>query len=184
MILVKTRLCRYSFLIFGVGLGLIGCGPLNHLGIALSNPPSNTIGELQPSSSDITVNLQGKVIKVAPFLGNGAYQLQDSTGSIWVLTEKGLPQPGAEIAIQGQVKYQPIPIGRQEMGEMYILELEQRQSEPQAQTPPQPETPTQPATQLQPLPASPPPPPAPATAAPQPQPKPPLEQDDLFLPHK
>jgi hypothetical protein len=177
MILVKTRLFRSSLLLFGVGLSLIGCGSLKHLGIVLSNPPANTIGELQPSSSDLTVNLQGKVIKVAPFLGSGAYQIHDTTGSIWVLTEKGLPQPGAEIAIQGQVKYQPIPIGRQEMGEMYILELEQRPGESQAQTPPQPETPIQPATQLQPLPAQ---PPAPAA----PPPKPPLEQDDLFLPHK
>jgi hypothetical protein len=183
MILVKNRIFRSSILLFGVGLCLIGCGSLNHLGIALSNPPTNTIGELQPSSGDITVNLQGKVIKVAPFLGSGAYQIQDNTGTIWVLTEKGLPQPGAEIAIQGQVKYQPIPIGRQEMGEMYILEMKQQPGESQAQTPPQPEIPVQPATLTPSLPASPPPVQAPAPAAPA-KPQPPLEQDDLFLPHK
>ena len=167
---------------FVAGLGSIGCGPLNHLGIVLSNPPSNSIGELQPSSSDLTVNLQGKVINVAPFLSNGAYQLQDKTGIIWVLTEHPLPQLGAEIAIQGQVKYQPLNLGQQEMGELYILQLEQRPSESQAQTPPQPETPVQPATQVQPLPpSSVPEKPTVATPA---AAQPPLEQDDLFLPHK
>ena len=169
---------------FVAGLGSIGCGSLNHLGIVLSNPPINNIGELQPSSGDLTVNLQGKVINIAPFLGNGAYQLQDKTGNIWVLTEHPLPQPGKEIAIQGQVKYQPLNLGQQEMGELYILELKQGASESQAQTLPQPETktPVQPATQVQPLPPSslPEKPPA-ATPAPA---KPPLEQDDLFLPHK
>lgn len=183
MILVKTRLFHSSLLMFGVGLSLIGCGSLKNLGIALSNPPANNISELQPSSSDLTVNLQGKVIKVAPFLGSGAYQLQDGTGSIWVLTEKGLPQLGTELAIQGQVKYQPIPIGRQEMGEMYILELQQQLGEAQAQTPPQPETSVQPTTLTQPVPASPPKIQPPAPVAPQ-KPEPLLEQDDLFLPHK
>ncbi|MFM7437067.1 MAG: hypothetical protein ACKO2V_00435, partial [Snowella sp.] len=63
----QTRLLRYGLLIFVTGLSLIGCGSLKYLGIVLSNPPNNTIGELQPSSNDLTVNLQGKVINVAPF---------------------------------------------------------------------------------------------------------------------
>ncbi len=36
--------------------------------------------------------------------GGGAYKIDDGTGSIWVLaTERGVPQKGAEVGVQGTV---------------------------------------------------------------------------------
>lgn len=70
------------------------------------------------------VYVRGTVKKVVPFVGNAAYELEDSTGNIWVFTSI-MPPPklGEEVLIQGQVKYQSIPISGQEFGEVYIEQV-------------------------------------------------------------
>ncbi|PSO94765.1 MAG: hypothetical protein BRC46_04225 [Cyanobacteria bacterium QS_6_48_18] len=58
-------------------------------------------------------------------MDSGAYYLQDTTGQIWVLTEESLPQEGDKVVVQGEVKYQSIPIDEQNMGEVYVREIKQ-----------------------------------------------------------
>lgn len=53
------------------------------------------------------------------------YQLQDSTGSIWVLARKTELQLADRVTIQGKVHYQSIPINSKEFGEIYIEEQKQ-----------------------------------------------------------
>lgn len=77
-----------------------------------------------------TVSLQGTVARQAPLLDAHLYQLQDATGKIWVLSRKPPLQPGQSIRIQGQVRYQPIEIGGQDLGEAYIEEQQQLQPDP------------------------------------------------------
>jgi hypothetical protein len=116
-----------------LGIGLIGCSPLGNLKVALSNPSVTPIRNLQQQHGQANaVYLKGKVSDRAPFLGSGAYQLQDETGTVWVITNKALPSPGEEIAIQGEVQYQSMAIGSQKLQELYIVELEQleRHSQP------------------------------------------------------
>jgi hypothetical protein len=43
------------------------------------------------------VNIPGTPIR------GGAYKIDDGTGSIWVITEEGVPSKGAEIGIKGVV---------------------------------------------------------------------------------
>lgn len=118
--------------------GLIGCNQLANSGFAFpgrGNLPLTQIGELQQQQNgDSIVYLKGKVGRGAPFLGSGAYQLQDPTGTVWVLTDESLPSQGDEVLIKGQVEYQSIPFGEQELGEFYLVELEQleRQAKPPA----------------------------------------------------
>ncbi|XZO02017.1 MAG: DNA-binding protein [Microcoleus sp.] len=75
---------------------------------------------------DTEVYLQGKVENRAPFVGNAAYQLQDASGSIWVLTKQALPQLGDEIMLKGQVRYKSIKLKglAEDLGEVYIEEVE------------------------------------------------------------
>jgi RecJ-like exonuclease len=50
------------------------------------------------------VGLKGQVIKSASILGTGAYQLDDGTGTIWVVSKHGVPRQGARVAVKGEVK--------------------------------------------------------------------------------
>jgi hypothetical protein len=181
------RICHAGFLVFLMG-GLISCNSLKHWSIALSNPPLVQVNQLPEQNRQTTVYLRGKVGNQAPFLGNAAYQLQDSTGTVWVLTNGKLPKPGEEVVIRGQVEYESIAIGGQDLGEVYILELEQISAQDQAQIQPQTQSPN-PTPNLQ--------PPAPSTQAqnqPQPVPSPQAKPtapagakpniEELLLPHK
>lgn len=86
------------------------------------------IGNIQPTQNgSAMIYLQGKVISQAPFLAAGAYQLQDATGTIWVMTNQTLPTVGNEVLLRGQLQFQSIPLGGQELGEVYIQEQEQLQ---------------------------------------------------------
>ncbi|MEL4894836.1 DNA-binding protein [Crocosphaera sp. Alani8] len=115
--------------IFSLLLGsLIGCTPINYLGLA--QPTVTPIGEISPqptaesNTEETIIYLEGKVVDSAPFMDSGSYQLQDETGTVWVVTNDPLPQTGETVKITGQVTYQSIPIGGQDMGELYILEVE------------------------------------------------------------
>lgn len=53
------------------------------------------------------------------------YQLQDSTGTIWVLTNKADLRLEDQILIQGKVRYHSIPIEGKDFGEVYVEEQQQ-----------------------------------------------------------
>jgi hypothetical protein len=50
------------------------------------------------------VGLQGRVLKSASVLGKGAYQLDDGTGVIWVVSGHGVPRQGARVKVRGRVR--------------------------------------------------------------------------------
>jgi hypothetical protein len=95
------------------------------------------IGQLQQQEASKVVYLKGKVGDRAPFLGSGAYQLQDDTGTVWVVTKGTLPAKGDIVSIKGEAKYETISIGEQQAQEFYILELEQLERQSGAKTPQQ-----------------------------------------------
>lgn len=49
------------------------------------------------------VGVVGKVTDSYGFLGNGAYELDDGTGKIWVATKRGIPSRGAHVGTKGYV---------------------------------------------------------------------------------
>ena len=67
----------------------------NHVSIAnLNRDPGKYSGK------EITV--AGRVTESYGVLGNGAYQLDDGTGTIWVISEGfGVPGNGAKVAVTG-----------------------------------------------------------------------------------
>lgn len=50
------------------------------------------------------VGLRGEVVKSVSVLGHGAYQLDDGTGTIWVLSKRGVPRRGARVGVKGRVR--------------------------------------------------------------------------------
>ncbi|MEO1004359.1 MAG: hypothetical protein AAFW67_00640 [Cyanobacteria bacterium J06638_38] len=84
-----------------------------------------SVAEINDRKLDKTVYLTGKVVQIAPFVEHAAYQIEDATGKIWVVTTQVPPQVGESINLKGQIKYQSLPFAEQELGELYLVELEQ-----------------------------------------------------------
>lgn len=117
------RVTLASISVFLIG-GLFGCQNLaQSVGVNV-----NTISEVKEKSAiDTTVTIQGKVQNRSPFLGMGAYQLQDNTGQILVLTKKTIPPLGKELVIKGVIRSQKIMLKElpgKDLGEVYIEEQE------------------------------------------------------------
>lgn len=74
--------------------------------LALSACPSETtIGRLNGEPNryrDREVSVRGVVTNSFGALGLGAYELDDETGRIWVLTESGVPTKGSQVRAVGQ----------------------------------------------------------------------------------
>lgn len=175
---IKSSLVRRSCALLLVG-GLIGCSALADLGIAvpyLGNPPLISVNDLTAQKRGAIVYIKGIVKGYAPFLNSGAYQVQDKTGTIWIRTEGKPPPSGKEVVIKGKLDYQSIAVGNQELGEFYVVELEQLELTAQIPTPTSPK-PTTPTTTSKPsvIPVQPP------AVKPNLLPDP---TNDLFLPHK
>lgn len=115
----------YCFL----GVGLVSCGgvPLAMNRIDLSQGVNVTnIGDLtREQNNEATVYLRGKAIRQVPLVDWRVYQLQDATGSIWVLTKNTNLRLGEQVLIKGKVRYQSIPIGGKDFGEVYVQEEQQ-----------------------------------------------------------
>jgi hypothetical protein len=84
------------------------------------------------------VYLKGKVINTAPFLGTGAYELQDKTASMWIFSKESLPVVGKNLTIRGEVKYQSITVNamkNEDFGDFYINEIQRLPEENESPTP-------------------------------------------------
>jgi hypothetical protein len=131
------------FLLFGGGLS--SCGPSAGLSIGGFNIGAagnvTKIRDIQQNqNAATTVYLQGQVTTRAPFLGSGAYKLQDATGAIWVFTDQTLPNVGDEVLLRGQLQFQSIAVSGQELGEVYVQEqqmLQRRAGQPAPTVSPQ-----------------------------------------------
>ncbi|OUL29545.1 hypothetical protein BV372_23085 [Nostoc sp. T09] len=107
-------------------LGLCSCGNLTQPGLNLGKfTGSNVtpIREIKPEQNkQATVYIQGKVERQVPLVKRWAYQIDDSTGKIWVVTHQNKLAKGEQVVIKGKVRYQSIPLAGQELGEVYVEE--------------------------------------------------------------
>jgi len=53
---------------------------------------------------DREVKLSGSVVDSYSFVGNGAYQIEDSSGKLWVVSNRGVPRKGAKVSVKGTVR--------------------------------------------------------------------------------
>lgn len=128
------RFCTSSLSLV-LASGFFSCGnlPMSQLNLGFNVA---SIGDIQQKRQvDGEVYLRGKVENRAPFVGNAAYQLQDGTGTIWVLTNQALPQLGDEVLLKGEVRYKSITLKElagKDLGEVYVEEMEQLKRTPGA----------------------------------------------------
>ncbi len=86
---------------------------------------------LQTRPQNTMVTLRGKVQAIAPLVGTSAYQLEDASGKIWVLSNNSnLPKVGDIVLIKGQTRYESILVAGQDRGELYIQEQEILERQP------------------------------------------------------
>ena len=78
-----------AFLIFSLGCG---AKTINHI---MADPSRY---------ADKTVKIEGTVTESYSVIGKGAYQLDDGTGKLWVVSTKGVPRKGARVSTKGKVK--------------------------------------------------------------------------------
>jgi hypothetical protein len=120
------------FTVFAL-IGVIGCSQLSQPTVEglKAVQAAATVDNIQviqrQTNYGSTVYLKGKVGKQAPLLAGTAYELQDSTGSIWILTRDPLPKQGEEVVIKGKLRYQKIQLNGKEQGSPYIEQQEQLQ---------------------------------------------------------
>ena len=79
-------------------------------------PSRTTIGKINADPQryfDKEVGVVGRVTDSygVPFVG-GAYEIDDGTGKIWVLTERGAPSKGSQVGVKGRVVNGPVYKGR------------------------------------------------------------------------
>jgi hypothetical protein len=91
---------------------------MNRIGVNVTS-----IKELKQQLKDNpTVYIQGKVERQVPLLQQKAYQINDSTAKIWVITHQTNLKPGDQAVFKGQLRYQSIQLGGKEYGEVYLEE--------------------------------------------------------------
>jgi hypothetical protein len=83
---------RYTILVLAA-VALAGCAPV-------------TIGRINSDPSRFnnrTVTVAGTVTNSVGLLGKGGYQLEDSTGRIYVISGAGVPSRGSHVSVTGRV---------------------------------------------------------------------------------
>lgn len=119
MKLTKSYVLRISAIaLFLGGITSLAVGFLSAGSVTVTN-----ISEVQTQRDDnATVYVKGKVVSQVPLLDLRAYHLQDSTGTILVVTKEQFPPQSKELLIKGKVEYKSIPLGGRDLGEVYLKE--------------------------------------------------------------
>ncbi len=123
MAVFKTPSWRKTILPLLLGGAILSCSPLNPFGLAQE---SLQIGQLAKVANKNKVQLQGKVVNLAPFLEGGAYELRDASGSVWVKTPRPLPKKGVTLMVTGEVVQQAMVVEATPLQESYLVELMQQ----------------------------------------------------------
>ena len=82
-----------------------------------------TIAQVMNKRDGKRIYIAGEVIRTVPLVKNGAYQVQDDTNQLWVLSNQKLPEQGTKISILGKVVYQELPFSEKQL---YIQEIERQ----------------------------------------------------------
>ncbi len=54
--------------------------------------------------SNREVAITGNVVQSMSLLGRGVYEVDDGTGRLWVVSEKGVPRKGARVVVKGTIR--------------------------------------------------------------------------------
>lgn len=116
-------LTKKIFLIVVSGL-LVSCSTLSRLGLALPGGPTVIAKIPIPAETQSTITVTGVVQQIVPLLERTAYQLEDASAAIWVISEATPPAMGESLKVTARVQYHNIPMGSEENLELYLIETE------------------------------------------------------------
>ncbi|OKH27385.1 hypothetical protein NIES1031_08785 [Chroogloeocystis siderophila 5.2 s.c.1] len=110
--------------------GLLGCSSvpsalnsINNVGFGVD---ISQIADIEPTrDQDKTIYVQGRVAALVPLVDWLAYQVEDTSGTIWVLTNQRNIQLEDRVLIEGKLRYHSIPVAEQDFGEAYVEEHRQ-----------------------------------------------------------
>ncbi|MEB3224879.1 MAG: hypothetical protein VKJ86_03650 [Synechococcus sp.] len=104
-----------------LAVNLIGCNPWTVLS-QQEQGAQRTIASLGTLTPGVEVKVQGIVTQRVPLLEQGAYEIEDGTGRIWVITESPLPEQGMALAVSGQLQVHELQLQQQDFRELFIQE--------------------------------------------------------------
>lgn len=75
--------------------------------LIVSGCDKKTINEIKADPSRYhskDVGVVGTVTKSVSIGGKGFYEIDDGTGKLWVVSERGVPREGARVGVKGEIK--------------------------------------------------------------------------------
>ncbi len=93
---MRQRLCRSVLLVV-----------LSMSALASANCASRTVNQVLADPSryrDREVRLSGSVIDSYSLVNRGAYRIDDGTGQLWIVSDKGVPRTSARVTVTGTVR--------------------------------------------------------------------------------
>lgn len=104
--------------------GLLSCSNVSEYGMNAIGVNVTSIDELKPQNKDNIdpVYVSGKVARKVPLLEKQMYQIEDSTGKIWLLTNQKNWKVGEKVVVKAIPQYKSIPISGAELGKVYLEE--------------------------------------------------------------
>src|SRR5258705_3780867 len=92
--MLSIRKATFFFAVLAGTLFLTACPSQTNIGKINADPGRYRNKE---------VGIVGRVTDSYGVLGNGAYEIDDGTGRIWVATRRGIPSRGSQVGTKGSV---------------------------------------------------------------------------------
>ena len=77
------------------------------LALAMVGCEQKTINQIKADPgryANKEVGVTGTVVRSYSALGKGLYEIEDGTGRLWVVSDKGVPREGAKVAVKGTIR--------------------------------------------------------------------------------
>jgi hypothetical protein len=74
---------------------------------AMAGCEQKTINEIKADPgryANQEVAVVGNVTRSVSVLGHGAYEIDDGTGKLWVVSQSGVPREGARVGVKGKIR--------------------------------------------------------------------------------
>lgn len=119
-----------------IGVSIGGCGnsapqaqaPVQGISQALSAPDwlssVKSIQQVTSQDNGDTTRVAGVVRQQVPLVEQWLYQIEDASGSLWVLTPSPPPSVGSQVTLEAQIHYESVLMEGAEVGEHYAIEVE------------------------------------------------------------
>jgi hypothetical protein len=90
-----------------LSLRLLGMAVLSASLLGLTACASKSINHILADPSRYAnreVRVSGAVVESYSVASRGAYRIDDSTGQLWVVSDKGVPRKGARVTVKGTIR--------------------------------------------------------------------------------